>query len=291
MHTVRVKSETIYSFDGTPLYYEVRGAGEPLILVYGIGCLMNHWHHQVEYFSRHYQVITYDLRGHHKSQPLVDIRNLKIKNLAQDIEALMDHLEIEKAHFMGHSFGAPTILEFYDLLPHRVHSMIFINGFSKNPIKGMFGLDVVEPFYRFVKAQHDIHPELWKTLWRSAIDNPLAMYFAGLAGGFNLKLTEFKDIEVYARGIARMDLHIFLRLFEELMDFNGDLILPKITAPTLVISGEKDNVTPQRFQMEFKNAIPHSEFVLVPYGSHCTQLDYPDYVNLRIEKFLESHGH
>ena len=71
-----------------------------------------------------------------------------------------------------------------------------------------------------------------------------------------------------------------------LMDFNGDLILPKINVPTLVISGEKDAVTPQKFQLAFKEAIPHSEFLLVPYGSHCTQLDFPDYINLKLEKFL-----
>jgi pimeloyl-ACP methyl ester carboxylesterase len=86
-----------------------------------------------------------------------------------------------------------------------------------------------------------------------------------------------------------MDLHIFLSLFEELMHFNGDLILSKIHIPTLIISGERDNITPQSFQKEFKEAIDHSEFVLVPYGSHCTQLDFPDFVNLKMEQFFTKH--
>ena len=152
----------------------------------------------------------------------------------------------------------------------------------------MFGLDVVEPFFYFIKAQYQSQPDLWKTLWKVAVDNPISMYLAALAGGFNLRVTHFKDIEVYARGVARLNLEVFLALFEELMAYDGENVLEKITVPTLVISGEKDSVTPLRFQYHFKEKIKHSDFVLIPYGSHCTQLDFPDYTNLKIERFLES---
>lgn len=286
MTTIEKESGVFESFDKTPIYYEVRGEGEPLIFIYGIACLMNHWHFQMEHFSKQYKVITFDIRGHHKSQPLGNPQNLKIPDLVEDIVGLMNHLDISKAHFAGHSFGTPLLLELFRVLPDRIASMTFINGFSKNPIKGMFGLDVVEPFYYFVKEQYEKSPDLWTTLWRMAIDNPLSMVLAGAAGGFNLKLTHFKDIEVYARGVARMDLRNFLVLFEELMKFDGELILPSVNVPTLIISGERDNVTPQKFQLEFHHKITGSEFVVVPYGSHCTQLDFPDYINMKMEAFL-----
>jgi pimeloyl-ACP methyl ester carboxylesterase len=289
MNMTKKESGVFESFDKTPIYYEVRGEGEPLVLIYGIACLMNHWHFQMEYFSKHYKVIAFDLRGHHKSQPLGNAENLKLSDLTQDIMGLLEHLNISKAHFAGHSFGAPLLLELFRVKPEFVGSMIFINGFSKNPIKGMFGLDVVEPFYYFVKEQYGRSPDLWTTLWRLAVDNPLSMLLAGAAGGFNLKLTHFKDIEVYARGVARMDLRIFLLLFEELMRFDGEKILPLVNIPTLIISGENDNVTPQSFQHEFHHKIARSEFVLVPYGSHCTQLDFPDYINIKMEVFLKAH--
>nr|WP_295904229.1 alpha/beta hydrolase [uncultured Bdellovibrio sp.] len=278
---------TFESFDGTPIYYEVRGEGEPLILVYGIACIMNHWHHQVEYFSKHYKVITFDLRGHQRSNPVVDMSQLTMEALAKDVVLLAKHLKIKKAHFAGHSFGAPIILKIYDNYPELFHSMIFINGFARNPIKGMFGLDVVEPFFYFVKGQYQSQPNMWNTLWKMAVDNPMAVYLAALAGGFNLRVTHIKDIEVYMRGVARLNLQVFLTLFEVLMEYNGESVLEKIRVPALIISGEKDMVTPIRFQYHFKEAIKHSEFVLVPYGSHCTQLDFPDYTNLKIEKFLE----
>ncbi len=277
------------SFDGSPIYYEVRGEGEPLVLVYGIACLINHWHHQIDYFSKSYKVIAFDLRGHQKSNPINGTQELKMSSLTKDIKGLLAHLNIESAHFAGHSFGAPLILHLFDTNPELVRSMIFINGFAKNPIKGMFGLDVVEPFFYFIKTQYEQQPALWNTLWKLAIDNPMSMYLAALAGGFNLRVTQFKDIEVYARGVARLNLEVFLSLFEELMQYDGESVLPRVSVPTLIMSGEKDFVTPIRFQYHFKEMIPNSEFVLVPYGSHCTQLDFPDYVNLKIDAFLKRH--
>lgn len=287
METTPKETGHFESFDGTPIYYEVRGEGEPLVLVYGIACIINHWHHQIEYFSKKYKVITFDLRGHQKSNPVADMNRLTMDDLAKDVIGLMAHLKIEKAHFAGHSFGAPLILHLYSLKANLFKSLIFINGFARNPIKGMFGLDVVEPFFYFVKAQYKNQPDLWNTLWKMAVDNPMAMYLSALAGGFNLKVTHFKDIEVYTRGVARMNLEIFLTMFETLMEYNGEPVLETVDVPALIISGEKDMVTPLRFQYHFKEAIKHSEFVLVPYGSHCTQLDFPDYTNLKIEKFLQ----
>lgn len=288
MQTIPKVTGKFESFDGTPIYYEVRGKGEPLILICGIACPINHWHYQLEYFSKNYQVIAFDLRGHYKSSPIADLNNLTMDSLAKDIVGLLKHLKIRKAHFAGHSFGAPLLLHLYDLHPEVIRSMVFINGFAKNPIKGMFGLDVVEPFFYFVKAQYQQQPDLWNTLWKLAVDNPMSMYLAALAGGFNLKVTNFKDIEVYARGVARMNLEVFLALFEELMKYDGESVLEKIESPVLIISGERDLVTPIQFQHHFREKIKHSEFVLVPYGSHCTQLDFPDYTNLKIEKFFTS---
>jgi pimeloyl-ACP methyl ester carboxylesterase len=285
--TISKETGIFTSFDGSPIYYEVRGEGEPLVFVYGIACLMNHWHHQVQYFSKNYKVITFDLRGHHKSTPITSAANLTMDCLAKDLVGLLEFLKVPGAHFFGHSFGVPVILETFRQKPDVVKSMTFINGFAKNPIKGMYGLEVMEPFFYYLKAEFEKNPDLWNNLWKMAIYNPVAMRLAALAGGFNLRLTHFKDIEVYARGVAQMDLSIFLPLFEALMQYDGEPLLETINKPTLIISGENDHVTPKSFQHMFHEKIAGSEFVSVPYGSHCTQLDFPDYINLKIKDFLE----
>lgn len=77
------------------------------------------------------------------------------------------------------------------------------------------------------------------------------MLLLGAAGGFDLQSVNLKDVEIYAHGVGQMDLRVFLKLFEELMNFNGDPIPPEIQVPTLIISGGKYNVTPQSFQRKF----------------------------------------
>jgi pimeloyl-ACP methyl ester carboxylesterase len=276
------------SFDGTSIYYEVRGEGEPIVFVYGLACLINHWHFQLDEFAKTHQVIAFDIRGHHKSSVPQEKENITLEAAAKDLPYLLRELGIKKAHFIGHSLGAPIILDAYNQSPEIFKSITLINGFAKSPIKGMFGLDIVEPIFRFVKAQYERSPRALVRIWRLIVANPLSALGAGLLGGFNLKLTQFKDIEIYAQGVASIPMDVFLLLFEDLISFNGEDIASDINVPTLIISGAQDLVTPQKMQEDLHRLIKGSTMVKVPYGSHCTQLDFPDYINLRIEKFLSS---
>lgn len=277
---------TFKAIDGTPIYYEVRGQGEPMVFIYGIACLMNHWHHQVEFFSKTNKVILFDIRGHHKSTPVTDINNMKMEHLAFDLNSLMVHLGIKKAHMVGHSFGVPYLIKAYEQFPEIFMSATFINGFARNPLKKLFGVEFVEPLFKFLREQHRKSPDLWTALWRGMIDNPIAFQVAALAGGFNLRLTQFKDIEMYGRGVSRLELPLFFELFEQLLHFDGTDILPSIKCPTLILAGDKDMLTPSSYQTEMHQLISHSELMNIPYGSHCSQLDFPDFVNLKIAELI-----
>ncbi len=283
---IEKKTGTFKAFDGTPIYYEVRGQGEPIVFIYGIACLMNHWHLQVEHFSKTHQVILFDIRGHHKSTPVVNTNNFKFEHLAFDIKGLLSHLEIKQAHFVGHSFGVPYLIKTYEQFPELFKSMSFINGFARNPLKKLFGLEFVEPLFHFMREQHRKSPDLWNNLWRGLIDNPIAFQFAALAGGFNIRLTQFKDIEMYGRGVSRLELVYFFEIFEQLLQFDAREVLPQIDCPTLIITGDKDMLTPTSYQKEMHDNIKNSEYLLIPYGSHCCQLDMPDFLNLKLREFI-----
>ncbi|MCB0411512.1 MAG: alpha/beta hydrolase [Bdellovibrionales bacterium] len=281
---------TFKSFDGCEIYYEVRGEGQPLVLCYGIGCIMNHWQHQIRYFSKTHKVITFDYRAHHQSQIPTNPGLLTVEALAKDIKGLLDHLAIEKAGLWGHSFGAQVIVEAYDMFPERIHHLIFINGFVQDPLKGMFGNNLASSFFQLFKHGYSLLPDLLKKAWKMSVNNPLAIQLSALAGGFNLQLTHLKDVEIYARGLGALDLESFITLFEDMIAFDGRDILPRIQVPTLIIGGKKDYVTPQKHQMKLHRMIKGSDLLMVPYGSHCSQLDMPDLINLAIEKFLKSDG-
>jgi pimeloyl-ACP methyl ester carboxylesterase len=285
------KTGTFISFDGTPIYYEVRGTGKPVVMCYGLACLINHWIQQIKYFSHDYQTIVFDYRGHHLSGIPENHDNLTIDAICQDIKGLLDHLHIKEASFWGHSLGVQLLLRYYDMFPETVNNLIFINGFAENPIKGMFGVDTVATVFRLFKKGYRSFPQTLGGFWRAGVTNPLAIPLSALAGGFNLRLTSMKDIEVYARGVAAMDLDIFMTLFEQMMNYDGTPVLDRINKPVLIISGASDGVTPISYQEKMHRRIRGSQFLVVPYGSHCTQLDLPDFVNLRIDKFLHDLGY
>ena len=119
------------------------------------------------------------------------------------------------------------------------------------------------------------------------MDNPIAFQLAALGGGFNIKLTQFKDIEMYGRGVSRLELVYFFELFDQLLKFDGTSILATIDCPTYIIAGDRDILTPTSFQREMHDTISNSGFLLIPYGSHCCQLDFPDYLNLKLAEFLK----
>jgi pimeloyl-ACP methyl ester carboxylesterase len=289
-----IKKTTGYftSFDGTQIYYEVRGSGRPLIMCYGLACLINHWTHQIRYFSQNYQTIVFDYRGHHNSKAPIDRTQLSIDAICLDIKALVDHLNIDQgASFWGHSFGVQILLRLYELHPELIKNFVFINGFAENPIKGMFGIDSLPIAFDFFREGYRNFPEILGSVWRTAVRSPLAISLGSLAGGFNLNLTSFKDIEVYTRGVASLDIDLFITLFDQMMNYDGNSVLGKINVPTLVVSGSKDGVTPPEYQEYMQKQIHGSELMRVPYGTHCTQLDMPDFVNLRVEKFLIQNGY
>jgi pimeloyl-ACP methyl ester carboxylesterase len=292
---VSKKTGTFKSFDGTPIYYEVRGEGEPVFLCYGIACPINHWSQQIKYFSRGYQTIVFDYRGHHRTPAPEDRENLSLDAICRDMKELADHLGIKKASYWGHSYGVQILLRFYDMYPDKVSNLVFINGFSSNPIKGMFGgvlgANAISSFFNVFREGYKNFPETLSALWKTTVSHPLAVPLSSLAGGFNLSLTSMRDIEIYARGVSSMDLDVFITLFDQMMKYDGSSVLDRIEVPVLIISGSKDGVTPVAHQIRMHQRIRGSQFLRVPYGSHCTQLDLPDFVNLRIEKFLDEIGY
>lgn len=276
------------SFDGTRIYYEVRGRGRPLVLNYGIGCVINHWQHQIKYFSQTHQVIAWDYRGHQKSETPRSPAFFSIAAIAKDLELLMQHLGFARADMWGHSFGAQVLLELYQNREDLFHSLILVNGFAADPLQRILGADFAPHVVQGLRLVAEQFPRGARWYWRRILNNPAFIPLSALSGGFNLHLSSIKDIEIYARGIGSMDLNVFFTLFEDMLRYDGRPILRKVRTPTLIIAGEKDGITPSPMQQELHQEIEGSEFQLIPYGSHCTQLDFPDFVNLRAEKFLMS---
>jgi aminoacrylate hydrolase len=85
------------------LYYERQGGGFPVLFVSGLGGFASFWQDQAAAFSRKFDVITHDHRGVGQSDPTRS--GFTVDRMAADVIGLMDALEIERAHVVGHSTG------------------------------------------------------------------------------------------------------------------------------------------------------------------------------------------
>lgn len=276
------------SFDGTRIYYETRGTGKPLVFVYGIACLINHWHPQLTHFSESYQTIIMDFRGHHFSDIPQNKKNLSIDALAQDLVCLCEHLNIPQAVFLGHSFGNAVMLEAYFKKPDLFVGASFVSGFFSSPFAHLLPPEQVADVFSYVKKLYNVAPSLVTTAWKFGVTNPLSVFLSALTGGFNIEKTSRKDIEIYAQGVANIDVRVFVTLFEELMTHSSFDKLPDFKPPALVIAGERDSLTPMSMQQTITNCLPQAELFSMSEGSHCVQLDFPSEVNTKIEELLRA---
>ncbi len=287
MDFILKQSGQFLSYDGAKVYYESRGQGPPLIFCYGIGCLFNHWSPQIRYFSRQRQTIMFDYRGHHQTPIPEDRKSLNIDSLSEDIIALCEFLKIEEADFVGHSFGVQVLLKAYSKKPGLFRTMSFINGLYRNPFESIVKRDNLLNWINRIKKVYNYEPGLVSSFWKKGVTHPLMIPLSVLTGGFNLGKTTLKDIEIYIRGMAAIDIRVFITFFEEMISFQGESILGTIESPTLVICGSRDALTPMEDQKKMSQTIPTSELCIIPHGSHCAQLDFPEKVNLKIQNFIK----
>lgn len=286
MKHVLVKKDYFESFDGTKIYYELHGdRGPTVVLIYGVACQMNHWIYQVSDLSKDHQVLLFDYRGHHKSEVS---HVLSMDLVAQDLGSLLDHLNIKKAHVVGHSFGVPVGVKFANLFPNKTESLVFINGFVYNPLDELFKFPVSKKLIDTLQTFQSMAPSLSQWLWKKGVNNILTQIAAGVLGGFNLELISFKDIEIYTQALENLKVEVVLKYMEELVktDLRDDL--KKIAAPAMVISGLRDGITPVHQQELMKNLIPDAHIERIKDGSHCTQLDMPEIVNSLMRNFFVS---
>jgi len=102
---------------------EAGGPHEDLVMVHGLATNMAFWYfHYAAVFARRFRVTLYDLRGHGRSELPSD--GYTPQNMARDLESLLDHLAVPRAHFLVHSFGGVITLNMAQVAPDRIASLV-----------------------------------------------------------------------------------------------------------------------------------------------------------------------
>lgn len=120
----------IFNHNGGDINYEVKGEGEPIVLIHGFGLDSRMWSSQVDELSKTNKVITYDMRGFGKSSiPLEQYSH------AEDLHELLQSLGISEAKIVGHSFGGEVAVEYALKYPNEVNSLVLLSP-ALNGVKG-----------------------------------------------------------------------------------------------------------------------------------------------------------
>jgi 3-oxoadipate enol-lactonase len=253
--------------DGTKIYWEERGTGDPLLLIMGLGSTLNMWHRTLPMVSPHYRTIVFDNRGVGKSD--VPTGPYSISTMASDAIAVMNAAGVETAHVFGISMGGIIAQELALAHPERVRSLIL--GCTTHG--GPESIPVDQKVLDVLMARGKMTIE-------EAIEAMLPFVYDSGTSREELE----KDIEL-RRQYAPSPQGYYAQL-QGILAYESRTRLSKITSPTLVIHGETDQLIPAENGRIIAGLIPGSKLVMIPNASHIFMTDQPKATNDAILGFL-----
>jgi pimeloyl-ACP methyl ester carboxylesterase len=222
--------------NGIDMRYDVRGEGEPLLLLHGFFGSSADWVHlfDLDQLARTYRVITPDLRGHGGSTNPGGA--FSHRQCALDVRALLDHLGVARCKAVGLSLGGNTLLHVATHDRDRLAAMVLIGAPSYFPAEARALMAGVSPDgdahgdaeWRAMRARHTRGDDQIRALWRTA--------------------------------------HGFSESYED-MTFTPPH-LATIRARTLIVTGDRDPLYPVGIFVDQYRAIPGAALYVIPNGGH-----------------------
>lgn len=283
------RSSFLSAEDGTQIWYGTAGQGPALVLCDGLACDGFIWPYVIDEFVDRHMVVRWHYRGHGMSGRPEDLDTLNIEQIARDLDRVLDALEVDSAVLAGHSMGVQVILEYYGLNPDRVSALVPICGSYKRPLDTLYNTDFFGHALPHLKRLVESAPDASQAFWQTVVPSKLS-YLIATATAVNTRLARGIDFLPYLEHVADMDVRVFLTLLGAVAEHSAEDILETVDVPTLVIAGEKDELTPIFRSEEMAERVEDGELIVLPGGTHVGPIELPDLVNGAIEKFLRRVG-
>jgi aminoacrylate hydrolase len=253
---------------GTDIYYEVHGNGEPLFLVAGMGGVGSYWAPQIAPFAERYRVIIYDQRGTGRSTHS-DV-DYTVDLLASDQVGLMDALQIESAHIVGHSTGAMMAQIIAAKHPARLRKLVLYGSRGRT-----------DPFTeRAMGMRRDLVlsagvPEFIRS-------TPIFLYPSWWIKANNEKLAANEKQAIATAASPK----ILASRINAVLHHHQIENLPHINAPTLVTCARDDFLTPPYYSEELAALISGARLSFIERGGHACSQTNPEEFNSLVLPFL-----
>lgn len=252
--------------EDTRLYYKTYHCAPDaswVTLVHGVGGSSVIWYKQIRDLSKHFNVLMVDLRGHGRSRDLFEAymgRNYTFEDISKDVLHVMDHLKIQKSHFIGISLGTILIRVIAELDPDRVDSMILAGAITRLNIRSQFLVFVAKVFKPVI-------PFMWLYRLLANILMPKA----------NHKESRYLFIKE-AQKLYRREIN---RWFKLLRDVNPLLRYHNENNPaisTLYLMGDEDHLFLNPVRDLVANN-PMASLQTIPHSGHVCNVDQPELFN------------
>ena len=243
--------------------------GEILIFLHGIGGDCHSWDFQLENLSDEYRVIAWDMPGYGISKP---INPMTFPNLSNSLFKLMDHLEIEQAHLIGHSMGGMIAQQAIASSENRAKTV------TLSATSPAFGKPDGNFQKNFIKARLKPLEEGLTMESLAKIQVPNMVGDEPNPAGLKLAYASMSQVRP----------ETFAASMHCLVEFDRRDNLGLIKIPTLLISGEKDTNAPAPMMKKMASKIPGSTYVCMTGTGHLSNMEKPEEFNLILRNFIQS---
>jgi pimeloyl-ACP methyl ester carboxylesterase len=244
--------------DGTPLWWQEAGDGEPLLLVMGLGYHSGLWFRVIAGLARQHRVITFDNRGAGRTGPVPGPYSVEM--LAADAAAVLDAAGAQTAHVLGISLGGMITQELALTQPDRLLSLTLVCTHAGAATAVLPPVEVLQ----LLADRGSLPPE--QAMRRT---RPIS-YSASTPD-------EVFDEDVRLRLASLMDDQSYLAQLQAAGSWRGSHDrLGGLKMPTLVMHGTEDRLVPPANARELHRLIPDSTLTWIEGGGHVLFSDSPD---------------
>ncbi|MBI3248422.1 MAG: alpha/beta hydrolase [Deltaproteobacteria bacterium] len=254
----------------------------PMVLLHGVGQTCHTWDLFAAAMSPHFHVMAFDQRGHGDSDWAAD-RDYSRKSMVKDAEAFTRELGLGQFFLLGMSMGGANSLSFTGNYSDRVKALVVVDV---GPRVESTGVQHIRDFMKNFKEFNDLD-EAAATIHKFNPRRPLEI-IRKYTCVYNLKQLPsgkwtWKYDTYFSEGHSRIDVK---QMHDEL---TADV--KKITCPTLVVRGGESDVFSLDGARELQEAIPGSEFALVPKAGHSVMGDNPPGFEAAVRGFYLKNGY
>ncbi|WP_125151990.1 alpha/beta fold hydrolase [Clostridium rectalis] len=215
--------------DNMKIFYEVKGQGKPIVFIHGWTCNHMFFKKQVEELSKHYQVITYDLRGHGFSERPEN--GLTMERMAKDLRNLIEFLNLEEVTVAGWSMGTTIILEYVRQFScDKLGKICFIDMTPKVVAEGDWHRGLFGDFSYKDNLNHIANAA---SDWPKLIESFVPSLFA--TSGCRIE----EDIKWVYEQVRKNTPHVVVDCWVSMSKQDYREELKKITVPCLITRGEE----------------------------------------------------